>query len=74
MIGNHDYTLVNNGGFMEVVQDEESPEDRPGVPEGVRNPIIQVDVIWGWRIVRNHRRAMGVVIVVDHRRFGVLRA
>jgi hypothetical protein len=74
VIGNHHNTLVNNGHLVEVMEDEESREEKSRIPERVRNPSIQVEVIWWGRIVTDYRRAFPVVIIVDHRRFGVLRA
>ncbi|MGB7064636.1 MAG: hypothetical protein WBF55_05750, partial [Syntrophobacteria bacterium] len=65
-IGNHNSTLVNNGHLVEVMEDEESRERKPGIPEGIRNPSIQVEVICWWRIVSDYRRAFVVVIIVDH--------
>jgi hypothetical protein len=73
VISNHHNTLVNNGHFVKVMEDEESREEKSGIPEGIRNPSIQVEIIWWRRIVSNYRRAFPVVIIVDHRRFGVLR-
>jgi hypothetical protein len=72
VISKHHYTFLNNGHFVKVMEDEESREEKPGIPEGIRNPNIQVEVIWWWTIVSNYRRAFPVVIVVDHCRFGVL--
>jgi hypothetical protein len=74
VIGNRHNTPVNNGHLVEVMEDVESRERKPGIPEGIRNPSIQVEVIWWWRIISDYRRAFPVVIVVDHRRCGVLRA
>jgi hypothetical protein len=73
VIGNHHNTLVNNGHFVKVMEDEESREEKPEIPEGIRNPSIQVEIICWWRIVSNYRRAFTVVIIVDHRRFGIPR-
>jgi hypothetical protein len=73
VIAKNDYPLVDNGHFMEVMEDEESREEKPRAPERIRNPSIEVEVIWGRRIVSNHRWAFPVVIIVDHRRLGVLR-
>jgi len=74
VIANHHNTLVNNGHLVEVMEDEESREEKPAIPEGIRNPGIQIEVIRRWSIVSNYRRAFPVVIIVDHRRLGVLSA
>jgi len=42
VIANNDYTLVDNGHFMEVMEDEESREEKPRTPKRIRNPGIQV--------------------------------
>jgi len=73
MIANHYHPIMNTDDFMEVMEDEESREEKPRAPERVRNPGIEVEVIWGRRIVSNHRWAVPVIVIVDHRRLGVLR-
>ena len=72
VIRSHHYTFLKNGHFVKVMEDEESREEKPGIPEGIRNPSIQIEVIWWWAIVSNYRRAFPVVIIVDPCRFGVL--
>jgi hypothetical protein len=74
MIGNNNRSVSEDDGSVKVVEDEESREEEPGAPEWRRNPGVQVIVIPWRRIVSNHRWAFFVVIIVEHRRFSVLRA
>jgi hypothetical protein len=74
VIANRHNTLVNNRHLVKVMEDEESGEGKTGTPERIRNPGIQIEVIWRGSIVSDHRRAFVVVIIVDHCRFSVLRA
>ena len=61
MIGDHHNTVVNYGYLVEVVEDEESREEEPGIPEGIRNPSIQVEVFWWRGIVGHYRRAFPAI-------------
>ena len=73
VIANNDYAITDTDDFMKVMEDEESREEKAVTPERVRNPRIQVQVIWRGRVVSNHRRAFPVVVIVDHRWLSVLR-
>lgn len=79
VIGNDDHSVVavmtvNDDDSVKVVQDEESRKEETRAPERRGNPGIHVVVIRRRRIVCNHRWAFFVVIIVDHRGFGILRA
>ncbi len=50
---------------IEIVQNEESWEKEPRVPEGIGNPRIQIAIIVGRRIIANDWRTFLVVIIVD---------
>ena len=73
VIANNEYTITYSDDFMEVMEDEKAREEKPRTPEWIRNPGVQVEVIRGWRIVSNHRGAVPVVVIVDHRGLDVLR-
>ena len=45
VIANHYHTIMNTDDFMEVMEDEESREEKIGAPERIRNPSIEVKVI-----------------------------
>ncbi len=49
---------------VEIVQNEKSREDESGAPEWIHNPVIQIIIIPGRRIVSNHRGTFLVVVVV----------
>jgi hypothetical protein len=43
--------MMTHKDKVEIGQDEESWEEEPGGPERIRNPVIQVVIVPGWRIV-----------------------
>jgi len=50
---------------MEIMENEEPREIKPGAPEWAGDPGVQVIIIPGWGIIGDHRRAFGIVIIVD---------
>jgi hypothetical protein len=50
-VAKNDHTVVGEAHFMKVMENEKSREEKTRAPEGIRNPGIQVQVIWGRRIV-----------------------
>ena len=73
VIANNDYAITDTNDFMEVMEDEVSREEKAVTPKRVRNPRIEVEVIWRGRVVCNHGRTFPVVVIVDHRLLSVLR-
>jgi len=59
--------MANEGEPVEVIQDEKPREEKPGVPERVGNPSIEVIVIPGGWVVGDHRWTFFIVIVVYYR-------
>jgi hypothetical protein len=57
---------------MEVMQAEETREEKSTPPEWVWDPSIHIIVIPGWRIVAHHGWAFVVIIIVDYRRISVI--
>jgi hypothetical protein len=57
---------------MEVMQAEETREEKSTRPEWVGDPSIHIIVIPGWRIVAHDGWTFVVIIIVDHRRIGVI--
>jgi hypothetical protein len=62
------------GNSVEIMEDIEPREVESGVPEWAWNPAIQIVIIWWWRIVGHDRRTFGIVVIIDHRWFSVLRS
>jgi hypothetical protein len=65
--------MTNGNDLVEVVQDEEAPEEETGPPEWVWNPTIHIIVIPGRRIIADHGWTFVVIVIVDYRRIGVIR-
>jgi hypothetical protein len=57
---------------MEIMQTEETREEKSAPPEWVWDPGIHIIVVPGWRIVANHGWTFVVIIIVDYRRIGVI--
>ena len=49
---------------VEIVQAEETREVKSTPPERVRDPIVQVIIVPGWRIISNHWRALIRVVII----------
>lgn len=66
MVADDHYFSMHNNDFVEVVQDEESREPESRAPKWKRNPGIQAIIIPRRGIVRNNRRTLIVVIIVNY--------
>ena len=64
MVADNERPVVEGHGPVKIVKNEEPRKMNRGIPEGVRNPGIQVCIRLRGRIIRNHRRAVIVVIIV----------
>jgi hypothetical protein len=67
VIGNYKPVMTNEDDPVEIVQDEEPGEEKPGAPEWIRNPGVKVIVIPWRRIICDNRRAFLIVIIVYYR-------
>jgi len=59
--------MIDYGDLMKIPEDEKPGEKVPPTPKGIGNPGIEVVVVLGRRVVGDHRRSLGVVVVVDDR-------
>jgi len=51
---------------VEIGQDEEASEPVSVPPELVRDPVIQISVFPGGRIISHDRRLISVIVIVDN--------
>jgi hypothetical protein len=58
---------------MEIMENKEPREIKPGVPEWTGDPGIQVIIIPGRWIIGDDRRSYGIVIIIDFGGCRVLR-
>jgi hypothetical protein len=65
MIGDDIGMSISMKSSMEIMENKEPREIKPGVPEWAGDPGVQVRIIPGWRIIGDDRRAFGVVIIID---------
>ena len=65
VVGDYEGMPVEDDMPVEIAQDEESGEEEPGAPEWIRNPRVQGVVRGRRRVIRNDRRSIIIVIVVD---------
>jgi hypothetical protein len=65
MIGNEARPTVSINGPVEIVENEESGEPKPRVPERVRDPGIHVGIIRRGRVISDDRRPLIIIVVVD---------
>jgi hypothetical protein len=63
---------MDKDNSMEVMENKEPREERPGVPEWAGDPGVHVIIIRGRGIIGHHRRAFGIIVINDHRWFSVL--
>lgn len=59
---------------MKVVENKVSREVEPGVPEWTGDPAIHIIIIPWRRIIGDNRRAFGIIVIVDHTGFSILRS
>jgi hypothetical protein len=59
---------------MEIMENKEARKEKPGAPEWAGDPGVQVVIIRGRGIIGDHRRAFGIVVIIDRRWFSVLRS
>ena len=64
---------IEKDDSVKIVEAEEPGEPETSKPERIRNPGIQITVIRRGRIISHNRRALIGVVVVDCRRFVILR-
>jgi len=67
VIADQERPIVHVDGAMEIPQDEETREEKPGIPKGVGNPAIQAIIGIRGRVVSHDRRAFAFIIVVELR-------
>jgi hypothetical protein len=65
-------SVVDDNNLVEVMEDKEPREEEPAKIERGRNPGVHVVIIPWRRIVRDHRWAFCIVVVVNHPGFSVL--
>jgi hypothetical protein len=73
MIGNDVVMSMPMNRSMEIMENKEPREIKPGVPEGAGDPGVQVIIIPGRGIIGDDRRAFGIVIMIDFGGRDVLR-
>ncbi len=71
VIGDQMVMVVMTNKATEIREDEKPGEEESRAPEWVRNPIVQIVVIPGGRIVSDNGRAFLIVIVIDYRGIGL---
>ena len=67
MIGNEKYFIVHEDVPVEIVKDKETREPEIPPPKRIRHPRIQIRIVHRRGIIRNCRRTVVVVVVVDYR-------
>jgi len=65
MIGDDMGMPITMDSSMEIMENKEPREIKPGVPEWARDPRVQVIIIPGRGIIGDDRRAFGIVIIID---------
>jgi hypothetical protein len=65
MIGNDVVMPMPMNRSMEIMENKEPREIKPGVPERAGDPGVQEIIIPGRGIIGDDRRAFGVVITID---------
>jgi hypothetical protein len=73
MIGNDVVMPMPMNMSMEIMENKEPREIKPGVPERAGDPGIQVIIIPGRGVIGDDRRAFGIVIIIDFGGCRVLR-
>jgi len=72
MIGYEYRPMIYENNPVEIMEDEKPGKPEISPPERTRYPRVQVIVIRRWCIVRDYRRTLIIIIVVNHRLIGVL--
>jgi len=67
-------TVVTFNNNIKIMEDEKSREVKPGVPEWVGHPGIEIIVIPRRRIVSDYRRTFFIVVIIHYRRLDVFAA
>jgi hypothetical protein len=73
MIGDERDMPMSMNTPVEIMEDKEPREIKPGVPEWAGDPGVQVIIIPGRGIIGDYRRAFGIVIIIDFGGCRVLR-
>jgi hypothetical protein len=49
----------------EIAKNEEASESKPSPPERVRDPVVKICIVPGWRIISHNRRSIFIIIFID---------
>jgi len=68
MIGDQMVMMAHDDESVKITQTEEPREEKSTVPEGIREPVIQIVIIPRRGVISDYRRAFLIVVIVYHRR------
>jgi hypothetical protein len=66
VIGDDILMPIYRNNSVEIMEYIEPREVESGAPEWVRDPGVQIIIIWWWRIIGYYRRAFGIVVIINH--------